>query len=314
MTTSTAGVNRNGMSLTTLIPSFTRFLKAQNYSTNTIDSYRESIRQFDDFRSRKGITDIVASINKEHVEMWMVELLDTRSPSTASNRFRGLQQFWRWVADEGEVRRSPMENMRSPRIPEKLVAVLTEDELDALANSCKGTSFSARRDSALILMFISTGARKSEIANLRIDNGPGETSDIDLDNERAVIRGKGNRERVVNLTPKTVNALDRYLRARSNHRASEEPWLWLGTRGRLKADGCARAVQRRADESGIKGVFLHKLRHSFAHYWMLDGGGDDALMRHLGWKTREMLGLYAASAGAERALAANRMFGLGARY
>ena len=110
----------------------------------------------------------VAAITREHVESFVTDLLDHWKPATANNRYRGLQSFFKWAVEEGEVKESPMVHMKPPRIPENPPSVLREDELKALLSTCdKGQDLESRRDAALIRVFIDTGGRLSEIANLR---------------------------------------------------------------------------------------------------------------------------------------------------
>ena len=112
----------------------------------------------------------VAAITREHVESFVTDLLDHWKPATANNRYRGLQSFFKWAVEEGEVKESPMVHMKPPRIPENPPSVLREDELKALLSTCdKGQDLEslAWRDAALIRVFIDTGGRLSEIANLR---------------------------------------------------------------------------------------------------------------------------------------------------
>jgi len=300
--------------VSSLIPSFVRHIRAENKSANTIDSYREAAVQFSKFLETTGMPSAVSAVSREHVEMWITRLLEQKSASTANNRFRGLRQFFRWAIEEGEIRESPMLNLKPPTIPEKLVPVLSEEQLDALIKTCTGGTFADRRDNALIHMFIGTGARKSEVANVRWAAGDAERSDLDLDTGVVLFRGKGSVERLTGLGKKTVRALDRYVRVRSSHPSADSKFLWLGKRGRLNPDGCARAIQRKAQIAGIKSFHVHQLRHTYAHFWLLDGGGEESLMRTVGWKSREMVGRYAASAGTERALIASRSVGLGSRY
>lgn len=297
-----------------LTESFLRHLRAENASPNTIMSYRDSIKQFVQFLSEQNLPVTAREIEKKHVELFIEDLLSKRAPATAHNRYRGVRQFFKWALEEGEIKTSPMTGMSPPRLPETLVPVLSEKNLEALLNACSGSSFDDRRDMALISLFISTGARKSEISELRYSDSDPDLSDINLETSQALLRGKGDRDRITDLTPRSVRALDRYLRIRSSHRDADLPWLWLGKQGLLSSGGCAKAVQRRAEAAGLGKIHLHQLRHTYAHFWMLDGGGEDSLMRNMGWKTREMLSRYAASAGTERALAANRKVGLGARF
>lgn len=294
--------------------SFLRHLRAENLSQNTIASYGESVRQFAEFVRREGMPQAMPHIRREHVETWIERLLQRARPATAHNRYRGLRSFFNWAVEEGEIKESPMARMKPPKLPETLIPILTQEQIERLVRSCSGVDFESRRDMAILQVFLSTGCRKSEVANLRWDERNPEHSDIDLEAGRARIRGKGGRDRLVDLTPKTVRALDRYLRARRLHFAATEGWLWLGKGGRLKPNGLARALAKRAEAVGIPKLHPHMLRHTYAHYWMLDGGGDDALMRNLGWRSRDMLNRYAASAGAERALERNRHHGLGARF
>lgn len=304
----------SGVELRSLIPSFVRHLRAENKSANTIDSYQEAVKQFYRFAAESGMPRIASSITREHVETWVMELLNRKSAATANNRYRGLRQFFKWAVDEGEIKSTPMLNMKPPTVPEVVVPVLTEFQLEALIKACSGKSFTDRRDMALVQMFMSTGARKSEVANMRWSDDSPEDSDIDLDAGVAMFRGKGNKQRLSGVSPMATVAVDRYLRSRRAHRAANSPYLWLGKHGRLLPDGCARAVQKRAQLAGVGHIYVHQVRHSFAHYWLLDGGTEESLMRTMGWKSREMVSRYAASASSERAIIASRSVGLGARF
>ncbi|MBI4306805.1 MAG: tyrosine-type recombinase/integrase [Chloroflexi bacterium] len=255
-------------------------------------------------------------IRREHVESRVENLLVRHSSATAHNRYRGLRSFFEWCVDEGEIKsdQNPMARTRPPKMDMKVVPLIQSDALERLLKACSGQEFDDRRDAALVHLFLSTGARKSEIGNLRWTQNDLDLCDLDLDRGLCRIVGKGSRQRVVDLTPATAKAIDRYLRLRANHVAAHFPWLWLGKRGRLTPSGCARAIESRARIAGLGKIHVHQLHHSYAHAWPRDGGSEESLMRLLGWKSREMLSRYAASAGEERARALNRRVGLGARF
>ena len=94
--------------------SFGRHLRAENRSPRTQETYGEAARQFAQFLADQGMPRDVAQIKREHIEAFVERLLETRKASTASNRYLGLQAFFKWAVEDGELRESPMERMPPP--------------------------------------------------------------------------------------------------------------------------------------------------------------------------------------------------------
>lgn len=287
-----------------LLDSWAISLRADRKSPRTIKVYRV---QADAFLRWAAARRVPAALDRNNVRAFLAdENARGLEGNTLVTRFKGLQRLAAWLTEEGEVEVNPMAGMKPPQTGEKPVPVLTDDEVRALVRSCQGRTFNDRRDAAALWLLIDTGARASEAVGVQL-------TDLNLTHGLVTVRGKGDRTRVLPVGPQATQALDRYVRARRTHRHASLTALWLTQRGAWSYDGMAEALKTRAASVGVVDFHVHRLRHTLAHQWMLAGGSEVGLMSVAGWRSREMLARYGASAKAERAQQEHRRLNLGDR-
>ena len=122
------------------------------------------------FTANAGVPEL-PELRRELIEAFLVDLRDKgQRPATLANRYRSLQQFFKRLVEEGEIRASPMANMRPPHVPEEPPAVLQPEQLQALLATSDGTDFEDRRDTAILRTFLESGMRLAELGGLHISD------------------------------------------------------------------------------------------------------------------------------------------------
>jgi integrase/recombinase XerC len=122
----------DALTITDLLPSWERTLRARNRSVATIYSYLLSAQLLEKHVGQVPIVDI----ESQHVEAFIADQLATQAPGTAAVRYRSLKQFFRWALEEDEIERSPMAGMKPPYVPEAPVPIIPDDALRRLFAVC----------------------------------------------------------------------------------------------------------------------------------------------------------------------------------
>ena len=190
----------------------------------------------------------VAAIQRQHVDAFMNELHARTKPATASNRFRALQQFFKFAVEEEEINRSPMERMHRPAVPVEPVPVLSTDDLRALLAACAGKHFEDKRDTAIVRLFVDTGMRRAELLGLRV-------TEIDFDQDVTLVIGKGSKGRACPFGSKTGLALGRSASPRRRSTSSGTPGSCHGEVRRQRLVRRPRALAA-LNASPVKYAFL----------------------------------------------------------
>lgn len=270
---------------------FERRLRARRRSHQTIITYRKAIDQLAKYLEAHGQSLHDAEIDGKVIEEFMGDADQALAPATLAQRYRSLQQFFKFIAIENEVT-SPMAGLAPPTFKPEPPTVLTPEELQAIFTTCTGMDFDSRRDLAILSLFADTGIRRAEMTNIQID-------DLDLREQAVVVTGKTG-TRGVPFGSETATRLDRYIRARRRHQHAALPWLWIGRKGRFTHFGIEGVVESRGRQAGLD-VNPHLFRHTFAHLWLDGGGNEGDLQKIMGWSSGAMVQRYGASAASARA-------------
>jgi len=237
-------------------------------SPHSIDAYRRDLSQFLAFCDRGSIRSITA-IDRRFIRRYLA-YLDTVGYSRASIRRKSssVKGFFADLAQRGDIALNPAQQLARTKTPQRLPKALAQRAVTELIEAIDGTEPVDLRDRAIFEMLYATGLRVSELASLTTAIGGADA---------VVVRGKGNKDRVVPIGEPAVRSVERWL-AEGRPKLLQGPddgAVWIGIRGRsLDPRGIRRIIQQRA------GTFPHALRHSFATH-LLEGGADLRVVQEL---------------------------------
>jgi integrase/recombinase XerD len=251
-----------------VLDAYLRLLRLQKgLGERTVDCYRRDLTQFAEFLGERRLGLRIASSDDVRVFLALGEW----RPSTRARKTAALRSFYREGLLNGVVSADPTRTLAGPRLEARLPHVLTVAQVEKLLAGPKGDPLGLR-DRALLETLYGAGLRASEALGLRIQ-------DVDLDVGFVRTVGKGEKERVVPLGRKAIEAIRAYnesgRRLLGGAGTMKSPELFLNHRGRrLSRQGLHLIVKRYARQAGLPDdISPHTLRHSFATH-LLEGGAD----------------------------------------
>ena len=228
----------------------------KGYSSNTITSYKNDIKQYLKYLSDKNI-------NYYETEEFVKYLNKNKYAKSSINRkIASINKFYEWCQERNYLKETKYKKIKYIKQEKKLPDILTSNYINKLLNSLPTENPKNLRDRTIIELLYSSGLRVSELTNLRIN---------DIKNNGSIkVLGKGNKTRILPMTNEAYKLIDLWItNSRSfyeNEKSSD--YLFIGVRGSKIS---AREVQRIVKSK--LGTFPHSIRHSFATH-LLDGGAD----------------------------------------
>lgn len=243
---------------------------------NTQDAYRRDLGDLATFLGRRGESLDAASEDGLRAYLGHLDAAGM-APRTAARRLSAIRQFHRFLYSEGLRPDDPTTRLDSPRLGRPLPKILDTAECDALLAAARlRPAPDGPRLVAIVELLYAGGLRVSELVDLPVNAVARGTTTL-------LVRGKGDRERVVPLAASAVDAVGAYMAARPSFlpkgalRAAAERWLFpsRGAEARLTRRRVGQMLKELAIEAGLDPARLspHVLRHAFATH-LVDGGAD----------------------------------------
>ncbi|MDD4954704.1 MAG: tyrosine recombinase XerC [Candidatus Omnitrophica bacterium] len=247
------------------IDKFLNYLAIEkNYSSHTITNYQIDLKEFGDFlaaNTPKDIKEIDYFVLRKFLSLLAEKNLNKRS---VSRKISTLKSFFKFMVREEAIKNNPADSLIYPRLDKNLPVFLTEEQVVKVLNLPKGDTLLSLRDKSILEVLYSTGARVSELANLKIDN-------VDLISAIIKVMGKGRKERLLPLGEPAILSLKKYLDARID----KNPSLFINkNNGTLTDRGIRLIVDKYMRQAAMNlKVSPHTFRHSFATH-LLNRGAD----------------------------------------
>lgn len=278
--------------------SFREYLMLEKkYSPHTVTAYLNDIHYFQKFISGEFEHENLLKVNYSEVRSWIVFLSDGKISNTSINRkISALKSFYKFLLKTKQIDSSPLMKHKALKSPKKLQIPFSEKELDLVLNEIKySDGFNGIRDKLIIDLFYTTGIRRTELINLKIQN-------VGIFDSTIKILGKRNKERIVPILPILVKEINNYLVERAQlETVKDQDYLFLMLKGVKLNDSFVyrlinnyfSAVSEKVKKSP------HILRHTFATHLLNNGADINSVKELLGHSSLASTQIYTHSSLSE---------------
>ncbi len=252
------------------VAEFLAFLRVEcGLADNTIIAYKRDLRNMADYFDSAGIV-TPGEVEGSDIVNYAADMARRDyAPSSRARAMVACRMFFKYLVMERIITVNPTDFVDQPKLFKYLPQELSPAEVQCLLDAEDGEGELADRNRAIMELFYATGARVSEVCNIRL-------VDLDLRERFVRLQGKGGKERMTPISRTAVSVISDYLaEGRGKLDRSNSPYLFLSRTGRkLDRVNIFLLVKRLAKKAGIsKNVYPHLLRHSFATH-MLEGGAN----------------------------------------
>ena len=276
------------------IENYANYLRFEkNASENTIEAYVSDLQKLQNFAEQNLASVTPITISYEHLQEFLYQVSKINySERTQARWISSIKGFFSFLLEDELREDNPSALLETPKLGLYLPDTLSLEEIEKLISATEENTDLAKRNRCMIEVLYGCGLRVSELVNLKL-------SHLYLDDGFIRVGGKGNKERLVPISPRAIRELRFWFddRNRLTIRPGQEDYVFLNRRGhRLTRTMILIIIKRLAEVAGIqKTISPHTLRHSFATA-LLQGGADlRAIQAMLGHESISTTEIYTAT-------------------
>lgn len=269
------------MEISMVIQEFGFDCKIRKLSPKTIVNYQKQLVYLQRFLAEEHNITTIEEVRSTHIKQFLVMMDEKgRKPQYINDLLKVYKTFFNYCEREGHVKTSPAASVHNMKQPKTVIMTFSEHEIRGLLNYYKGQDFLCARNKTIIALLFDTGMRLAEVINLRSEQ---------IHDDYILVHGKGNKERMVPVSPFLAKQLLRYRTVKESYFADKcfpEGFVFVSNRGKqLTPEVIGMFLKQAAKAIGVNPqirVSPHTCRHTFAHLQLKNGLDLYSLSRLMG--------------------------------
>ncbi|SRX54745.1 tyrosine-type recombinase/integrase [Aequorivita sp. CIP111184] len=260
---------------------FTDYLQLEKkYSPHTVIAYLKDLEDFRLFASENYQYSEIVNVNYSIVRSWIVSLVDSGiSNRTVNRKISSLKTYYKFLLKTGQIKINPLAKHKVLKTSKKIQVPFSEKEIVNVMEILQAeNTFEGLRDKLIVELFYSTGIRRAELINVKLN-------DVSFAQKTIKVLGKRNKERIIPLLPSVLNTINEYLPFRDQvENIKEVDFLFLTQKGvKVYETLVYRIINSYFSKTSEKvKKSPHILRHSFATHLLNEGADINAVKELLG--------------------------------
>lgn len=271
---------------------FTDYLQLEKkYSPHTVTAYLKDLEDFQKFASEEYQYSEIVDVNYSIVRSWIVSLVDSGiSNRTVNRKISSLKTYYKFLLKTSQIEINPLAKHKALKTSKKIQVPFSEKEIENVIEILETeNNFEGFRDRLIVELFYSTGIRRAELINVKLN-------DVSFAQKTIKVLGKRNKERIIPLLPAVLNTITAYLPFRDQlETIKDTDCLFLTNKGvKVYETLVYRIINSYFSKTSEKvKKSPHILRHSFATHLLNEGADINAVKELLGHSSLASTQVYA---------------------